>query len=245
MLNPFFLNGSQTEQNLVQSLVNEQLRMYGIEVYYLPRRYVTTNTVIKEVIQSDFTNAYPIEAYVDNYDGYTGQGSILSKFGIENRDDLQLIISKERYENYITPLIKDIPDIELSTRPKEGDLIYFPQRDACFQIMFVDKRQLFYPLGTLYLYKMVVELFEYSGERFSTGIESLDALEQLYSPDLTLWAIHNEDGDYWIDESNNIIVSERYGNTQPEPWTDNEVIQDEANDHVVQSDDDPWTWGKA
>ncbi len=94
MLNPFFLNGSKTEQNLVQSLVNEQLRMYGIEVYYLPRRYVTTNTVIKEVIQSDFTNAYPIEAYVDNYEGYTGQGSILSKFGIENRDDLQLVISK-------------------------------------------------------------------------------------------------------------------------------------------------------
>ena len=170
MLNPFFLNGSKTEQNLVKSLVNEQLRMYGIEVYYLPRRYVTTNTVIKEVIQSDFTNAYPIEAYVDNYEGYTGQGSILSKFGIENRDDLQLVISKERYENYITPLIKDIPDIELSTRPKEGDLIYFPLGDRLFEIKFVEHEQPFYQLKKTYVYELRCELFRYEDEVIDTGI---------------------------------------------------------------------------
>ena len=174
MLNPFFLNGSKTEQNLVQSLVNEQLRMYGIEVYYLPRRYVTTNTVIKEVIQSDFTNAYPIEAYVDNYEGYTGQGSILSKFGIENRDDLQLVISKERYENYITPLIKDIPDIELSTRPKEGDLIYFPLGDRLFEIKFVEHEQPFYQLKKTYVYELRCELFRYEDEVIDTGIADID-----------------------------------------------------------------------
>ena len=174
MLNPFFLNGSKTEQNLVQSLVNEQLRMYGIEVYYLPRRYVTTNTVIKEVIQSDFTNAYPIEAYVDNYEGYTGQGSILSKFGIENRDDLQLVISKERYENYITPLIKDIPDIELSTRPKEGDLIYFPLGDRLFEIKFVEHEQPFYQLKKTYVYELRCELFRYEDEVIDTGIGDID-----------------------------------------------------------------------
>jgi len=106
MLNPFFLNGSSGEQNLIQSLVNEQLKMYGIEIYYIPRRYLKKNTVIKEVIQSEFTSAYPIEAYVDNYDGYGGQGTLLSKFGIQNNDDLTLIVSKERYETYITPLLK-------------------------------------------------------------------------------------------------------------------------------------------
>ena len=94
MLNSYFLNGAKSEQSLIQSLVNEQLRMYGVEVYYIPRKYSTTNTVIREVIESKFDSAYPIEAYVDSYEGYGGQGTLLSKFGIEDRDDLTLIISK-------------------------------------------------------------------------------------------------------------------------------------------------------
>ena len=92
MLNPFFQNGTKGEQGLIQSLVNEQLKMYGIEVYYMPRKYLTKFTVIKEVIQSEFDNAYPIEAYVDNYDGYGGEGTILSRFGIQEKDDLTLIV---------------------------------------------------------------------------------------------------------------------------------------------------------
>ena len=118
-LNPFFLNGTKSEQGLVQSLINEQLRMYGVECYYLPRKYVTTNTVIKEVIESKFDSAYPLEAYLDSYEGFGGQGTLLSRFGIEDKDDCTLIISRERYENYITPLIENLPNIELSSRPKE------------------------------------------------------------------------------------------------------------------------------
>ena len=110
MLNPFFLQGSKGEQNLVQDLINEQLKIYGVEVYYIPRKFVTTNTVIEEVIQSEFSNAFPIESYVSSYDGYGGQGTLLSKFGIQDIDDLSLVISKERFETYITPLIKNIPD---------------------------------------------------------------------------------------------------------------------------------------
>ena len=83
-----FLNGSVGEQNLIQSLVNEQLRMYGVEVYYIPRKYITKNTVIREVIESKFNDAYPIEAYIDNFEGYGGQGTVLSKFGIQEQDDL-------------------------------------------------------------------------------------------------------------------------------------------------------------
>ena len=105
-LNPFFSQGTSTEQGLVQSLINEQLRMYGVEVHYIPRKYITKNTIIREVIQSEFDDAYPIEAYVNTYDGYEGQGTILSKFGIQPIDDLTLIISKERFENYISPPYK-------------------------------------------------------------------------------------------------------------------------------------------
>ena len=94
-LNPYFLQGSKSEQSLVQSLINEQLKIYGVEVYYIPRRYISQNTVIREVIESQFDSAYPLEAYIDSYEGYGGQGTLLSKFGIQNVDDLTLIISRE------------------------------------------------------------------------------------------------------------------------------------------------------
>ena len=150
-LNPYFLQGSPSEQNLVQDLINEQLKIYGVDVYYIPRRYIAKNTVIREVVESQFDSAYPIEAYVDSYEGYGGQGTLLSKFGIQNVDDLTLIISRERYENYITPLIKDVPNIELSTRPKEGDLIYFPLGDRLFEIKYVEHEQPFYQLKKTYV----------------------------------------------------------------------------------------------
>ena len=174
MLNPFFQQGSRSEQNLVQELINEQLRMYGVEVYYIPRQYLTKNTVIEEVIQSEFTSAYPIEAYVNNYDGYDGQGTLLSKFGITDLDDLTLIISKERYEQYITPLIKDLPNIELATRPKEGDLIYFPFGDRLFEIKFVEHEQPFYQLQKTYVYELRCELYRYSTEVVDTGVDEID-----------------------------------------------------------------------
>ena len=174
MLNPFFLNGTSSEQNLIQSLVNEQLKMYGVEVFYLPRLYASSKTIIREVIESEFKNAYPLEAYVDSYEGYGGQGTILSKFGIENRDDLTLVISRERYENYITPLTKQISNIQLATRPKEGDLIYFPLGDRLFEIKFVEHEQPFYQLKKNYVYELKCELYRYEDEVIDTGIETID-----------------------------------------------------------------------
>lgn len=173
-LNPFFLNGTGQEQGLVQSLINEQIRMYGIECYYLPRKYVTSKTVIKEVIESKFDTAYPLEAYLDSYEGFGGQGTILSKFGIEDKDDCTLIISKERFENYITPLTEDLSNIELSTRPKEGDLIYFPLGDRIFEIKFVEHEQPFYQLKKNYVYTLTCELFRYEDEVVVTGVDQID-----------------------------------------------------------------------
>ena len=174
MLNPFFLHGSKTEQGLFQDLINESLRMYGIDVYYLPREYITEKTIIKEVIESEFNNAYPIEAYVSTYDGYGNQGTLLSKFGIQEIDDLELVISRERYENYISPLIKDIPNIKLETRPKEGDLIYFPLGDRLFEIKYVEHEQPFYQLQKTYVYNLKCELFRYRDEDINTSIDFID-----------------------------------------------------------------------
>jgi hypothetical protein len=174
MLNPFFLQGSKGEQGLIQDLINEQLRMYGVEVFYLPRQYITEKTIIKEVIESQFTSALPIEAYVDTYEGYGGQGTLLSKFGVQDIDDLTLIISRERWESYIQPLIRNKPSIKLSKRPKEGDLIYFPLGDRLFEIKFVEHEKPFYQLQGLYTYELRCELFRYEDEVIDTGIDNID-----------------------------------------------------------------------
>jgi hypothetical protein len=174
MLNPFFLQGSKTEQGLVQDLINEQLKIYGVDVYYLPRQYVTEKTVIKEVIESQFNFAYPIEAYVDSYEGYGGQGTILSKFGIQELDDLTLIVSRERWETYISTLIKNIEDIKISNRPKEGDLIYFPFGNRLFEIKYVEHEKPFYQLRKNYVYELRCELFRYENEVINTGIDFID-----------------------------------------------------------------------
>ena len=174
MLNPFFLQGSKSEQGLIQDLINEQLKIYGVDVYYIPRKYLTKKTIIREVIESEFDNAYPIEAYVDTYDGYEGAGTLLTKFGVQPYNDLTLIISKERFETYISPLIKNQPDIELYTRPKEGDLIYFPLGDRLFEIKFVEHEVPFYQLQKTYVYNLRCELFRYQDELIDTGIEFID-----------------------------------------------------------------------
>ena len=174
MLNPFFLQGSKSEQGLIQDLINEQLRMYGVEVHYLPRKYITEKTVMREVIESSFDRSYPIEAYVENFDGYGDNTTILSKFGIQALNELTIVISRERFEEYITPLIKDQANIKLSTRPKEGDLIYFPLGDRLFEIKFVEHEQPFYQLQTNYVYTLKCELFRYEDEIIDTGVDFID-----------------------------------------------------------------------
>ena len=176
MLNPFFLQGSKTEQGLVQDLINEQLRMYGVDVYYLPRQYITEKTVIREVIESEFNNAYSIEAYVETYDGYSDNPTILSKFGIQALNEITLTISRERFKNYISPLIQDQPNIKLSARPKEGDLVYFPFGKRLFEIKYVEHEKPFYQLQGLYTYQLRCELFRYEDELIDTNIDEIDEL---------------------------------------------------------------------
>jgi len=174
VLNPFFQQGARSEQNLVQDLINEQLRMYGVEVHYLPRKYVTENKVIREVVASRFDDAYPIEAYVDTFDGYGDNPTLLSKFGIEQTNEITLTISRERFENYISPLMKNEADVKLTTRPKEGDLVYFPLGDRLFEIKYVEHEKPFYQLQKNYVYELRCELFRYEDEIIDTGVDEID-----------------------------------------------------------------------
>ena len=174
MLNPFFIQGTAGEQNLIQDLINEQLRMYGVEVHYMPRSFIHENSVIREVIESSFESAYPIEAYIQNYEGYADNPVLLSKFGIEQTQELTFIISKERWENYIEPLIRDKPDVRLSSRPKEGDLVYLPLGDRLYEIKYVEHEKPFYQLQKNYVYELRCELFRYEDEVIDTGVMEID-----------------------------------------------------------------------
>lgn len=174
MLNPFFLQGSASEKNLMQDLINESIQIYGVEVHYLPRKYIAEKTVLREVIESVFDNAYPIEAYISSFEGYGDNPTILSKFGIQNLNELTLEISRERFETYISPLIKNLSNIKLSNRPKEGDLIYFPLGDRLFEIKYVEHEKPFYQLQGKYTYQLTCELFQYEDEVIDTGVGEID-----------------------------------------------------------------------
>ena len=204
VVNPFFLHGSTQEQNLMQDLVNEQLRMYGIDVFYIPREFVRDATIMREVTSSQFRSYFIIEAYLNNFDGYGGQGDIMSKFGIQVKDDVTLTISRERYESYVAPFLNsrmlylmnsNTNDNELPCihRPKEGDLIYFPLGRRLFEIKYVEHEKPFYQLGKGYTYDLECELFEYEDEVFNTSIDEIDSTlgDKGYITSLELIALSN------------------------------------------------------
>ena len=157
-LNPYFLQGSQAEQRLVQDLVNEQLKIYGVEVTYIPRKYVNQQSIIEEVQSSKFDDNFSIEAYVNTYEGYAGAGDVLTKFGMSLRDEVTLTISKERFEDFISPFMSADEDIQLSSRPREGDLVFLPLGQRLFEVKFVEHEDPFYQLGKNYVYQLKCEL---------------------------------------------------------------------------------------
>jgi hypothetical protein len=173
-LNSYFLNGSPSEQRLLQDLVNEQLRMFGQDVVYMPRKFINKKTIIKEEILSTFNDGFRLEAYITNFEGFGGQGDILSKFGVRTTDEITFIISKERYEDFISPFLVGQIDIETSIRPEEGDLIYLPLDNSLFEIKYVEGKRPFYQLNNLYVYELRCEIFEYEDEVIDTGIQEVD-----------------------------------------------------------------------
>ena len=185
-LNPFFLQGSPTEQFLIQDLINEHLKIFGIDVYYLPRKFFKTDDIIREVQSSKFDDSFLIEAYLNNYEGYSPGSDLMTKFGISLRNEVILTISRERFEEFITPflqgissgiddgLIADYDLGNLTTRPKEGDLIYFPLGERLFEIKHVEFERPFYQLGKNYIYELNCELYEYENELIDTSINEID-----------------------------------------------------------------------
>jgi Virus neck protein len=188
MKNQYFSIGTRNEQMLFQNLVDEQIKMFGIDVYYLPRKYINVDKIFKDVNNSSFDDAYIIEAYINTFQGFQGQGDFMSKFGLKQSDELTLTISKMRYEDFITPFITNDPEVILPTRPSEGDLIYFPLTRNFFEIKFVEHEDPFYQVGKNYVYKLSCELYEYEGEEIDTTVDEIDRAASMegYHVDYTM-----------------------------------------------------------
>jgi hypothetical protein len=179
MLNPFFLQGSQGEQGLVQDLINEQLRTYGLECHYIPRKLMTSRTIMREITESRFDQAFPLEAYLMNVDGYAGQGDILSKFGVRVTTEATFVISRERFEESVAPFLeKQEDDYEISNRPREGDLLFSPLGSKLFEIKYVEFEKPNYQLRKNYTYQLTCEVFEYEDEVIDTNVEKIDRVVQ-------------------------------------------------------------------
>jgi len=173
--NVYFSHGTKNEQYLVEDLIIESLRIYGQEVYYIPRTLVSKDNVLGEDRLSEFKSAFPVEMYFENIDNFGGQGAFIQKFGLMMEQSATLVVARRRWEQFIGRYgVTTIP-----SRPCEGDLIYFPLSKGLFEVKFVQHQDPFYQLGKLYVYKLQVELFQYSSERIDTGVKPIDAFETL------------------------------------------------------------------
>lgn len=200
------------EQILIEDLIIESIRIFGVDVWYMPRSLKGTDDLLNEDDISTFDNAYMIEMYVKNVEGFEGDGQFLSKFGLQIRDSMTLSIAMRRFT-------EDVGLHNEQIRPNEGDLIYFPLNRKVFEVMYVDNKPIFYQMGALQMYDLRCELFEVSNERFNTGIEEIDS---------------------WINTrvttANNTIA----GIESIDPLADNLTIETEADGILDFTEDNPF-----
>ena len=204
-----FNTGTKPEQRLYENLIIEQLRAFGQDVYYLPRKLVNEDTLFGEDTLSSFNDAYQVEMYLDNIEGFEGQKEMMTRFGLDMQDEATWVVSKRRFEQ----LISTDQNLIVTTRPNEGDLIYFPRAKKLFEISFLDHDDPFYQIYNLPVFKMRCRTFEYSHEDFATGVSAIDAIETDESLDAMQYQLVLEEGtdsgtNYLITEDGDFIVQE-------------------------------------
>ena len=190
MLNHYFSKGTQNEQFLYEDLVIEALQIYGHDVVYLPRELVNKDDLFGEDPLSKFDESYQIEMYMETVEGYEGEKELVSRFGLEIRDETTFVVARRRWDN----VISISQNLITSMRPNEGDLIFMPNVNRIWEIAFVDIDDPFYQVDNLPVYKMFCRTFEYSSERLDTGIDVIDTIETTYSTDQLTWQMIGEAG---------------------------------------------------
>lgn len=235
----FYFNNfrSSSEQQLIEDLIIESIKIYGQDMFYLPRRYGNLDPVYTEDAASFYDRAYPIELYIKSVDGFQGDGDFLSKFGVQIRDRVTFTMARRIFSD-------EVGSNEGTTRPFEGDIIYFPLNKKLFKIMFVEHEAIFYQLGSLQTFDVICELFEYSGETFSTGIPEVDVLTKKYEFDFTDSGLLTEAGDLLTDEQENLpILFENYSQKN-DILDDGDMFQQQANGFLDFTEIDPFAEGR-
>ena len=194
--NPYFTQGSTGEQDMHESLVIEQIKMYGKNVYYIPRTLVKTDSVFGEDTMSKFEGAFEIEAYIEDNTGFRGDGDMFSKFGVQIADQATFVISRTRF----TTAVDDNATLIVEGRPNEGDLVYFPMANKIFETQFVEYEVPFFTLGKQYTWGLRCELFQYSDEDIDTGITEVDAVEVNYANAISVNVADGGSGDFVAEE---------------------------------------------
>ena len=237
--NVYFDTGTTSEQRLYEDLIIEQLKMYGQDVYYLPRKLANKDTIFGEDPASSFDDSYIIEMYVNNTDGFMGEQEIIKKFGLELRDDIKFTVSKLRWET----LISNNSDLQNTTRPNEGDLVYFPTTKAFFEILFVEHEQPFYQQSALPVYQLSCTKWEYASERLDTGITTIDATEDALSTDTMnfQFTLENEVGSFVLESDigeTNYVINESFTMATQQPVDQGKAFETEAGTNTSSTADD-------
>ena len=225
---------------MIEDLVLESIKIYGHDMYYCPRTLIAKDDIYGEDTISEYKTAYYIDLYIRNFDSYEGDGNFLSKFNLEIRDQMTLTVSVRNFMN-------EIGNIEMIDRPQEGDLIYIPMLDRLLVIKYVNKNPVFYQMGAIQMYDLVCEMFEYSSERFSTGIEAIDSIETDLSLDASEYALLTQDGFIITDQDGYQIVQGGYNFEEQarDPYEDNTEFETEGDSILDWTQIDPFSEGNA
>ena len=219
--------GRSSEQLLVEDLIIECLKIYGFDVFYLPRQTVFEDDILKEDVLNKFDTYYPIEMYLSDIQGFQGEGDLLTKFGVEIRDTANFIVSRRRWDQ----IVGRDGFAQLTNRPAEGDLLYFPLTKSYFEIRRVESTDPFFQLGKLYVYILQCELFQYSSERVETGIDEIDGVVEDRSLDVQNYQVLMENGKKFIYEyeSNSYAILESFTLDTIDTSAQNEAFEAEID----------------
>lgn len=236
MATNFYFNNfsSKGDQNLIEDLIIESIKIYGVDAYYLPRTIVNLSKEFREQEYSRYDQALNLEMYVKNIDGFEGEGEFLSSFGVEVREQITFSIANKRFKN-------EVGDLTFRDRPFESDLIWFPFNKALYQIKYVNLRPVFYQMGVLQFYDVTCELFEYSNEIFNTGIAVIDTTYNALKTQTQTYNILLEDGTQLYTENNVELFSEEYDVEQLSTNSQNTDFDNITIDFVDFTEIDPFS----
>lgn len=219
-------SGTTNEQRLVEDLVIESLKIYGHDVYYLPKQTGNLDGILGEDALVYFDQAYPLEMYLENVQGFEGEGELFTKFGFEFRSSATFVVAKRRWEEGVAQ--NATATVELPGRPAEGDLLYFPKTKTFFTIKYVDFMNPFYQLGKIYTYKLQCDVYEFSSERIDTGIDEIDSITDKASQDIYRFQILMQSGDFLLNSVDDSVILEQYATVDTDPQADNDEFETEA-----------------